>query len=196
MNKEELAPGIIVYRDVIDLDIDIVDEIESAATLGTIVWSKAEVRSTGDSSVDVLVRDASTIGIPFIGAQNIESTTDFFINEIAEMFRFFFAPLEYDYMQKYGVLFSEHYNFEIVKYEKGQKYLNHIDDHQFFHRRVSTIFSPSDNYSGGELHFPNFDLTYRLGKNELLIFPSTYVYNSSVNEVIDGSKYEILSWIK
>lgn len=196
MNKEQLAPGIVVYRDVIPIDIDFVDEIESAASLRTLIWSKAEVRSLDQDAVDSMIRDASVIGIPFMGSQDIQSPTDFFINEISEMFRFFFSPLEFDYMQQHGVLFSDHYNFEIVKYEKGQKFGNHIDDHQSFHRRISTIFSFSDSYDGGEIFFPNFNLTYKLGANELLIFPSTYVYNSSVKEVTDGVKYEVLSWIK
>jgi hypothetical protein len=196
VEKQELAPGIVVYKNVIDLDLDFIDEIESAVTLGTLAWAKAEVRSLDSDAVDSKLRDCSTIGIPFMGIADIASPADFFINEISEVFRFFFAPVEQDYMQTYGILFSEHYNFEIVKYEKGQMFSNHIDDHPTFHRRISTIFGFNDNYSGGEVYFPNFNLSYKIGANEMLIFPSTYVYNSSIIEVTEGSKYEVLSWIK
>jgi predicted 2-oxoglutarate/Fe(II)-dependent dioxygenase YbiX len=54
----------------------------------------------------------------------------------------------------------------------------------------------NDNYSGGEINFPRFGISYKPAANEILMFPSTYVYNHSVSEVTEGTRYAVVSWMK
>jgi predicted 2-oxoglutarate/Fe(II)-dependent dioxygenase YbiX len=99
-------------------------------------------------------------------------------------------------MSSFGIYFSNHDDYQILKYGKGQKFTNHIDDHPSYHRRVSSIYYINDDYEGGEINFPRFNISYKPKANEMIIFPSTYVYNHSVSEVLSGTRYAVVSWIK
>ena len=57
-----------------------------------------------------------------------------------------FDPIEKDYMSTYGIKADWHDQYGILKYGKGQKFTNHIDDHKDYHRRVSTVYYLNDNY--------------------------------------------------
>jgi predicted 2-oxoglutarate/Fe(II)-dependent dioxygenase YbiX len=46
----------------------------------------------------------------------------------------------------------------------------------------------------GELTFDRFGIEYKPKANQLIIFPSTFVYNHSVKEVISGKRYVVVSW--
>jgi predicted 2-oxoglutarate/Fe(II)-dependent dioxygenase YbiX len=61
---------------------------------------------------------------------------------------------------------------------------------------MSTIFYMNDDYEGGEIEFPRFNVSHKPEKNELIIFPSTYVYNHSVLPVTSGTRYAVVSWLR
>ena len=118
-----------------------------------------------------------------------------FNSNLSNLFLSVFGPLESDYKTNYQVETSTHEDYSILKYGVGQKYVNHIDDHKNSHRRMSWVYYVNDDYIGGEISFPRFNLTYKPLANELIIFPSTYVYNHSVLPVIEGTRYAVVSWL-
>lgn len=83
-----------------------------------------------------------------------------------------------------------------LKIWSGTKFVNHIDDHQDYHRRVSTVYYLNENYTGGEINFPRFDIVFKPKANQMIVFPSTYVYNHSVSPVIEGERYAVVSWMR
>jgi predicted 2-oxoglutarate/Fe(II)-dependent dioxygenase YbiX len=107
-----------------------------------------------------------------------------------------FKDLELDYKKEYNIGTEWHDSYGILKYGPGQKVVNHIDDNHKYHRRISTVYYLNDNYSGGEITFPRFDITYKPVANEFLIFPSNYVYNHSVIPVTEGIRYSVVSWLR
>jgi predicted 2-oxoglutarate/Fe(II)-dependent dioxygenase YbiX len=104
-------------------------------------------------------------------------------------------PAEKDYLNMYGISFNDHEQYSLLKYGEGQKFINHIDDYKEGPRRISLVYYINDDYVGGEIKFPRFGITYKPKANDLIIFPSTYVYNHSVNPVISGTRYAVASWI-
>jgi predicted 2-oxoglutarate/Fe(II)-dependent dioxygenase YbiX len=96
----------------------------------------------------------------------------------------------------FGCQTTWHDQYGILKYGVGQKFTNHIDDHINHHRRISTTFYLNENYEGGEIIFPRFNVKYKPKKNELLVFPSTFVYNHSVSPVLEGERYAVVSWMR
>lgn len=199
MIKQEIAPGIIVYDNVIPHSENLYSDIEEGIVSAGLQWSDASVKEAGDSTVNKNTRDTSVFGIPYVGkiadivTDNISQTLLISINNI---FFEHFDPIEKDYMAAYGISLDSHDSYGVLKYGKGQKFSNHIDDHPSYHRRVSTIYYLNDNYTGGELNFPRFDITFKPKANQMILFPSTYVYNHSVSPVIDGERYAVVSWLK
>lgn len=201
MNKEEIAPGIVVYSDVIPDSENLYKDIEEGMASAGFDWINASVKSgkEEDPMVNKNTRDTSTFGIPYKGKienASIQTMEDAFLNNINNIFFESFDPVEKDYMSEYGIFTDWHDIYGILKYGKGQQFTNHIDDHPSYHRRISTVYYLNDNYTGGEINFPRFGITFKPKANQMIVFPSTYVYNHSVSPVIEGERYAVVSWMR
>jgi hypothetical protein len=195
MNRKELAPGIMVYSDVVKDYKKLIPEIEKGLILAKRRWTPAII---SDGNQNKKIRDTESLGIKYFN-----ETDDVFLNEkdmfnkkLSSLFYKYLNPLEKDYMLFYNVDFVEHEMYDILKYGKGQKFINHIDDYSEKTRRISTVLYLNDDYLGGEILFPRFNISYKPKANDFILFPSTYVYNHSVLEVTQGKRYAVVSWIK
>jgi len=200
MIKEEIAPGIVVYSNVIPDSEKLYTDIEEGALSAKISWAAAGVKENSDAKVNTKTRDTSTIGVSYLGNVKNVSLVDnvkelFFIN-LNNIFFESFDPIEKDYLSSYGIFSEWHDSYGILKYGEGQQFTNHIDDHPSYHRRVSTVYYLNDNYTGGEINFPRFNIKLKPKANQIIIFPSTYVYNHSVSPIIEGDKYAVVSWLR
>jgi Rps23 Pro-64 3,4-dihydroxylase Tpa1-like proline 4-hydroxylase len=201
MIKEEIAPGIVVYSDVISDSQELHNDIEEGITSARLGWADAGVKEGqySDQVVNLNTRNTKTIGIPYLGEivdlDNV-NMQDLFFKNLNNLFFESFDLIEKDYMSSYGIFSEWHDSYGILKYGEGQQFTNHIDDHPSFHRRVSTVYYLNDNYIGGEINFPRFNISLKPKANQMLVFPSTYVYNHSVSPVIQGERYAVVSWLK
>ena len=199
MIKEEIAPGIMVYTDVIPDSQNLYTDLEKGMVDAGFQWRAAEVIKEESSEVNIKTRDTSNFGIPYYGEiKNIPERNigQEFLRNISNMFFTYFDPIEKDYMKDYGIFSEWHDTFGILKYGAGQQFTNHIDDHPMYHRRMSTVYYLNENYTGGEINFPRFNITFKPKANQMLMFPSTYVYNHSVSPVTEGTRYAVVSWLK
>ena len=200
MIKEEIAPGIVVYSNIIPESERLCFDIEEGMMSAKIEWQDAMVREGNkENTINTLTRSTSTVGVPYLGKiQDLEfqSFVEGFNVNLNNLFFENFDPIEKDYMAMYGIKTDWHDQYGILKYGKGQFFTNHIDDHKDFHRRISTIYYLNDNYLGGEINFPRFNIIFKPKANQMIMFPSTYVYNHSVSSVVEGERYAVVSWLK
>jgi hypothetical protein len=199
MNKEEIAPGIVIYSDVIPNSEDLYKDIEEGMASAGFSWDAASVKESTDPMVNKKTRDTSTFGIPYKGKiedVSVQSLGDALLNNLNNLFFESFDPIERDYMETYGIFTEWHDSYGVLKYGEGQQFTNHIDDHPTYHRRISTVYYLNENYTGGEINFPRFGVTLKPKANQMIVFPSTYVYNHSVSPVIEGERYAVVSWMK
>jgi len=168
IERTEIAPGIMCYENVIPEETfkTVVVDLEEGMQSARIEWLAAQVKTGVGDAVE----------------SNVDTKN--------------LVPLEINYQNSYGIGCSWHDSYQILKYGVGQKFTNHIDDHPDYHRRVSTLYYLNDNYSGGELNFPRFNLSFKPKANQMVIFPSTYVYNHSVSPVTEGERYAVVSWLR
>jgi predicted 2-oxoglutarate/Fe(II)-dependent dioxygenase YbiX len=198
MLKEEIAPGIVVYSNVIPNSENLASDIEEGIVSSGKEWIPASVKEGDNSKVNTNTRDTSTLGISYSG-KILDDFTNFpsaFNSTLNNMFFENFDKIEKDYQASFGIYTTWHDSYGILKYGVGQKFTNHIDDHPDYHRRISTVYYINDNYSGGEIIFPRFNITFKPKANQMIIFPSTYVYNHSVSPVLEGTRYAVVSWMK
>ncbi len=197
MNKKEIAPGIVVYSDVIENHETLITDIEEGIVSAGVKWEKAYVKKNELIEVDENTRSTETILIPYSSEiiENSLSMYDFFINSLSNLFLDNFKKIEDDYKSMYSVNTRDHETYSILKYGVGQKFTNHVDDHPDLNRTVSYAYYFNDNYEGGEIDFPRFNIKYKPKSNECIFFPSDYVYNHSVHPVISGTRYAVVSWL-
>jgi hypothetical protein len=204
IERTEIAPGVMSYENVIPKEIfdTFVFDIEEGMESSKIDWGKAEVKSgVGKeiaTKVDTDSRDTQTIVIPYSETtqEDYSTLSATFYTSLSNIFLENLVPLEINYQNEYSVNCSWHDSYQILKYGVGQKFVNHIDDHPDYHRRVSTLYYINDDYSGGEINFPRFNLSFKPKPNQMLVFPSTYVYNHSVSPVTEGTRYAVVSWLR
>jgi predicted 2-oxoglutarate/Fe(II)-dependent dioxygenase YbiX len=198
MQHKELAPGILVYSEIIKDPTSLIKEIEDSVDMKAISWQQAYVKSENNVEVDTSTRDTQVIGVPYFSNEkpDLSSPTSFFLNTVSKLFYNSFNKYEEDYKSYHGLSTTWHDSFSILKYSIGQKFTNHVDDHKDYIRRVSTVYYMNDNYSGGEINFPRFNISYKPKENNLLIFPSNFMYNHSVSEVTEGTRYAVVSWLQ
>ena len=200
MNKKEIAPGIVVYSDVIPGSENLYSDIEEGIVSANLKWTAASVKEGSDPTINTKTRDTNSIGVAYLGEKKdtslVNNMSELFFVNLNNIFFENFDPIEKNYMSLYGIFSEWHDSYGILKYGEGQQFTNHIDDHPSYHRRVSTVYYLNDNYTGGEINFPRFNVTFKPKANQMIVFPSTYVYNHSVSPVLEGTRYAVVSWMK
>ena len=204
ITRTEIAPGIMSYDGVIPKEIfdTLVVDLEEGIESAKIDWEKAQVKSGVGEKIETTVdkesRDTQTIVVPYSETirDDYSNLNSSFYTSLSNLFLENLVPLEANYQNNYSVNCLWHDSYSVLKYGVGQKFINHIDDHPDFHRRVSTLYYINDDYSGGELNFPRFSLSFKPKANQMIVLPSTYVYNHSVSPVTEGTRYAVVSWLK
>ena len=107
-----------------------------------------------------------------------------------------FTPIETDYRNEFNADVEKHGNYQILRYQTGGHLSMHVDDGPGTPCRVSMLVYLNDNYEGGELDFPRFNVKYKPKENDMILFPSTYTYNHSVTPITSGVRYCIISWLR
>jgi Rps23 Pro-64 3,4-dihydroxylase Tpa1-like proline 4-hydroxylase len=202
MKKEKLAVGIYSYYDVFPDSFNYVNKIESLVNSGLLAWVPSfNKKTTTEEQIKKAFRNVDTIALP-LKNQVLSESIDFNKDPNKTLFDFSenleqeFNPYLSDYLNDFGITLSEQEPFGLLKYGNGQKFDKHIDDGMRFIRKVSSVYYLNDAYSGGEIYFDQFDLKIVPQKNQLLVFPSNYIYSHSISEVNDGVRYAIASFYK
>jgi predicted 2-oxoglutarate/Fe(II)-dependent dioxygenase YbiX len=84
--------------------------------------------------------------------------------------------------------------YDLLKYEKGGFYLEHVDHSSRIPRTISCSFILNNEFKGGEFSFFNNKIVYSLKKGSAIMFPSNFLYPHSVLPVINGTRYSIVTW--
>ena len=82
---------------------------------------------------------------------------------------------------------------KLLKYYPGSFIPPHAD-HGITSRTISSILYLNDNYSGGELYFPYFDILLKPNAGSVIFFPSNFMYVHEVKEITSGIRYSFPNW--
>ena len=81
-------------------------------------------------------------------------------------------------------------------WKEGSYAGKHIDSHSGYEFvQFSSVLYLNDNYSGGELYFPNQDFLYKPKAGDIVTFPSGGTeYSHSVKKITSGKRYTMAMW--
>ncbi len=186
---KELAPGIVVFKNIFPESMDYIKMIEEAG----VSWRSAEVlvnEKEHESGKNTKARDTDIIMLPHHESEDID-----ILSEFTKEFHANLKPCLDQYLNTYYAKIEKFENPQLLRYGKEQMFHNHIDDHPFFTRRISLTYYLNDNYEGGDVEFDRHSLRFKAEKNDLLIFPSNFIYNHQVHPVTDGLRYVVVQWM-
>ena len=99
------------------------------------------------------------------------------------------------YNEKFNLAhISKDSGYQLLKYEKGGFYTQHIDSFTEIPRTISCSFILNNDFNGGEFSFFNNKVIYSLKKGSAIMFPSNFLYPHSVLPIINGTRYSIVTW--
>jgi|LakMenEpi03Aug12_release.lakeMendotaPanAssembly.Ray.scaffolds.fasta_scaffold262421_2 hypothetical protein len=199
MEKQELAPGIVVYKN-IDINNNIFKSLDGIIDKKAAIWqdtnfNKEKITLPEELFIKDINQEFTVLGIPYKDS----SDNNFFwsqdYSEFSKILFNIFDPIEKDYAEDYHISFKKHNEYSFLKYSIGHGFSNHIDDSHEFRKTIAISYYLNDDYEGGEINFQRFDISYKPSKNEVLVFPANYVYAHSVSKVLSGTRYCVASWL-
>jgi hypothetical protein len=186
---KELAPGIAVFENVFCNSMEYIKKIQDE----NISWNSAEVLVNQDkheSGTNYKARDTDLIMLP-----HHTDTSNGLLQDFTREFHANMKPCLDKYKEMYYAKVEKFENPQLLRYGKEQKFHDHIDDHPFFTRRISLTYYLNDDYEGGDVEFKRHNLRFKANKNNLLIFPSNFIYNHEVHKVTEGLRYVVVQWM-
>ena len=189
------ALGINIYNNAISFNDckSIINTLESKLTNstsdvykwhGAMVTESDAVLSDARDCVDFKINSTS------YGPRNPENSELYDMHEKAFQA---IHPNVQDYGHYWGVGISYYEAFNFVKYEGEGKHFNiHADHGPAYVTTVSVVAYLNDDYEGGELYFPRFDLTIKPKPGDIAVFPSTYIYEHASLPMKSGTKYSVV----
>lgn len=187
------ALGINVYRNVFSAKEcnSYIDNLENNLNGSTeYQWSGAHV--TNSSELDTYARNAKDFKISSnnLGPKNEQNFNLYKMHE--QIFqKLQMCMNDYGAYWGVGIRFYEAFNF--VKYEgAGTHFRVHADHGPTYVATISAVIYLNDNYEGGELWFPRFNIDLKPKQGDIVIFPSTFIYEHASKEMISGTKYSVV----
>lgn len=87
-------------------------------------------------------------------------------------------------------------NLALLKFEKGLFLRPHIDTESAESNHIASIYYINDDYIGGEICFPDFNINIKPKPNSLLYFPGNENYLHEVRKIIDGDRFTSSMWFQ
>jgi len=186
MKYSDIKDYIIVLDDVLPHSVcdKILEEYANSGEWQQTVVGKGEVRED--------IRSATTIQISedFVVARNAELRREIDADVFAgasKAIQAYNANFEYSFIE-------EDSGYELLRYETGQFYTQHVDSFKARPRAVSCSFALNDDYVGGEFGFFDRELVVKAPKGGAVLFPSNFMYPHEIMPVTSGTRYSIITW--
>jgi hypothetical protein len=191
---ENPALGINIYKKAFsDSDcLDIINSLEQNLSTDNTVfsWESATVTESKDALLEARNCVDFKIGQGCLGPET-EQNKDLYRIHQKSFDRV--HPHVQDYGSYWGVGMNYYEVFNYVKYEgTGKHFKVHADHGPAYVTTVSAVAYLNDDYFGGELIFPRFSLTIKPEPGDLVVFPSTFIYEHSSEPIVSGTKYSVV----
>lgn len=207
MEREMLAPGIVVYRDVFKKELDLVNRLEDAIGSQKSLKYKWNQASTGYANTDLSYRDCVDFKIKVNDdgslTTNNENVPGIIMDEtdntLAKIWQdsksVQIGPVNH-YSSVYNIAPLKYWeSFNYVRYGEDQHFKVHSDHGYSYTCVLSSVGYLNDDYTGGELYFDKFDLKIKPRAGDLYLFPSAFIYSHAALPVTSGLKYSIVTML-
>ena len=187
------ALGINIYRKAIPKQAcdKHIETLESNLN-GQTKWKWQGAHVTNSSDVDTDARNAKDFKFNSKGLGPRDEENAALYDMHSEIFNIV-RPCVDDYGRYWGVGIRAYEAFNFVKYEgAGTHFKIHADHGPTYVTTVSIVAYLNDDYVGGEIWFPRFNLSIKPEPGDIIVFPSTYVYEHASQDMISGTKYSVV----
>lgn len=189
--KEELFPGLWVYRNVIKPEMDIINRLEYNIkdSNGFYNWQDATV---GYREKLPEYRDCVDFKLKYFDHPGKDPQQKEFDKIWKDVYDAQKIALD-DYCSFYNIEMKYWEAMNFVKYGPGQHFSYHSDHGWSYIATVSMVAYINDNYEDGGIRFDKINQTIKPQAGDLYIFPSNYLFSHAALPVKSGIKYSIVT---
>ncbi len=101
--------------------------------------------------------------------------------------------------KRYGnTLLPNSMNQHVVRWPTGPGMEEHIDDEakERWHYHIASVLYLNDGYEGGEINFPQHNLSIKPKTGDFIAFPGNQYYSHEVKEILSGERFTAPSWYR
>ena len=191
LNKNIIAPGIIVYNIADELGDSFIDFIEDS--IGDLFYT-SKVVDVDNNYVDS-IHQARRCSEYMLHNQilNGEDTPQ---KQLLTKIRTASDKCLQDFIATYSVEPLINEGWIILKYGESDKFDWHIDAGRRYPRNVSATIYFNEDYEGGEIEYKHFGISYKPKKGDLILFGSDFTYMHRVVPVRSGLRYAAVNWYR
>ena len=200
---EKLADGMIYYKNVIPDPYGVIDKIESLE----------EKRKNTKNNTSIAVKpwtvwdyehgnDQRTVFCwqKFLPNPKDIDIDDIFYSEQMEISSILFSALD-NTIKHYFTIYpfaeraikSREDKMHVLKYEKSG-FLPKHSDHGQSSRVLSVLLYLNEDYEGGEISWPDVNITLKPEAGSIIYFPSNFVFTHEVAPITGGVRYALPNW--
>lgn len=193
---EEIAPGILVYHDVLPKELDIINRLESVLDLNNsnnYNWQEAYV---GYRQRMPEYRDCVDFKFKKTDIAWDNSEDSIKLQKIWQDCYDRQSLAVEDYCKRFNIYNLRYWEaFNFIKYEPGHHFMEHHDHGFSYNCTVSLVAYINDDFEGGELFFRLQGITYIPRAGDVVLFPSNYMYPHQAKVVHSGTKYSLVTML-
>jgi len=189
LDKVELAPGIIKYKVAKD-SVRILKGLIQNSMFKQ--WEAAQVLVEDDKHG--VNYDARKCYNYFITDKQFKCHPQDPIRRAAESLQTGLDAITEDFRGRYSIVPLVSHHTVLLRYEEGNMFHNHIDDHPQFPRVISLSMFLNDDFEGGELEFKEFNIKIKPVAGEIVVFSSGFPYMHQVHPTSKGTRYAVVKW--
>lgn len=203
MEQTEIAPCITVYEKAFKPQnfIELLEE-ECKQQWGHASWYLTYVGSEGNQRQNPAYRSSLACELGPFGIPIAEISEPRII-PLAKLWQSIHSDLQtciWSYRNAYNLEVKEDEGFGCLKYSKGAEYRGHVDHAPQNQRVFSIVAFVNDDFEGGELEFPLFDVSVKPKAGSAVLFPSNFPYFHFARPVgitnDKDTKYSLVTWFR
>ena len=187
-SKQELAPGIIIYKTGKDSARVIKGLIQNSMFEQ---WEPAEVLINGKPAVENNARNCYNY---FLSTKQDDCHPQDPIVRAKKSLELGIDKIVVDYRSRYSIPEIKSHHTVLLRYEPGNMFHNHFDEAKTYPRIVSVSMFLNDNFEGGELEFKEFGIKIKPDAGDVVVFSSSFPYMHQVHPVKIGIRYSVVKW--
>lgn len=183
INKEIIAPGIVVYKTSKKSSRIIKGLVQNAMFKQ---WHKAQFEQKVPDDAfcyDYILTDEQSYCHPQDPIRRARESLELIMNNATS-----------NYISQYQVKPVASTYTLLLRYEPGNRMHIHTDSSAENQRVISTCMYLNDDYVGGEINFPYFNKTIKPESGDVIVFCSEFPYTHEVKKVLCGTKYAAVKW--
>lgn len=192
---EDFGSGIMVYRDVVPKELDIINRLESVLNDESNDYNYQEAM-VGYAMRMPEYRDCLDFKYKKTDISGDTSEASLKLQSLWDDVYFRQLQAVKDYCRRYNIgelRYWEAMNF--IQYGPGKHFQEHHDNGFSYNCILSAVSYPNDDYEGGELFFRLQGLTIKPKAGDLYLFPSNFMYPHRAMPVESGVKYSIVTML-